>query len=220
MNGAGSGVSVGTGVGAGVGIGSAVKRGVVVPAAQPQEQPKPEPKPQTEKTEPAEKAAEPPQPKAEEAPAAQEQPAPPTGPAPVTQETAAPQPVQPAQPTQTAQPAKNLEELYRNAKPFPQWVEVIEGLKPISRSISAAFVGSKAFESSGYLLIDSSNTMAFDLLRHSKRRQEIRDVIQEVTGKVYKLGPYRPPVKEQEKADPMQRFRESLADSGITVEES
>ena len=198
----------------------AVKRGVVVPAAQPQEQPKPEPKPQTEKPEPAEKAAEPPQPKAEEAPAAQEQPAPPTGPAPVTQETAAPQPVQPAQPTQTAQPAKNLEELYRNAKPFPQWVEVIEGLKPISRSISAAFVGSKAFESSGYLLIDSSNTMAFDLLRHSKRRQEIRDVIQEVTGKVYKLGPYRPPVKEQEKADPMQRFRESLADSGITVEES
>ena len=112
-----------------------------------------------------------------------------------------------------------MEELYRSAKPFPQWVEVIEGLKPISRSIAAAFVGSAAYESGGYLLIDTQNSMAFELLRHSSRRQEIRNVIQEVTGKVYKLGPYRPAVQEQAKTDNFQLLKERLADSGIPVEE-
>ena len=61
--------------------------------------------------------------------------------------------------------------------------------------------------------------MAFDLLKHSNRRQEIRAVIQDVTGTVYKLGPYRPPVREEAKTDPLQRFKETLADSGITIEE-
>ena len=61
--------------------------------------------------------------------------------------------------------------------------------------------------------------MAFDLLRHSKRRQEIRDVIQEITGTVYKLGPYRPPVREQETVDPLQRLKENLSSGGIAVEE-
>ena len=128
---------------------------------------------------------------------------------PKQEETPAPVPAAP----------KSLDELYRNAKPFPQWVEVIEGLKPISRSIAAAFVGSAAYESGGYLLIDTQNSMAFELLRHSSRRQEIRSVIQEVTGKVYKLGPYRPPVQEQAKVDTFQLLKERLADSGIPVEE-
>ena len=61
--------------------------------------------------------------------------------------------------------------------------------------------------------------MAFELLRHSSRRQEIRGVIQDVTGKVYKLGPYRPPVQEQAKTDNFQLLKERLADSGIPVEE-
>ena len=174
------------------------------PAAQPEEKPSP---PQTEQPKQEPPAA----PAQEKEPPKQEQPAP----SPVRQEQPTPAPVRQEPP----KPAKNLEELYRNARPFPRWTEVIEGLKPISRSIAAAFVGSTAYESSGYLLIDSSNTMAFDLLKHSNRRQEIRAVIQDVTGTVYKLGPYRPPVREEAKTDPLQRFKETLADSGITIEE-
>lgn len=142
---------------------------------------------------------------------------------PAPQKTQAPAPEQPKQPPAPPQPAaqaKNIEELYQNAKPFPGWTEVIEGMKSISKSISAAFVGSAAYESGGYLLIDANNSMAFDLLRHSSRRQEIRDVIQDVTGKVYKLGPYRPPTKEKETLDPMQKLKNALSGSGIEVEEN
>ena len=148
----------------------------------------------------------------EEAPAStkKEEPKPQTAPKPAAQ---------PPKPAPVPAAPKSLEELYRNAKPFPQWVEVIEGLKPISRSIAAAFVGSAAYESGSYLLIDTQNSMAFELLRHSSRRQEIRSVIQDVTGKVYKLGPYRPPAQEQAKVDAFQLLKERLADSGIPVEE-
>ncbi len=134
----------------------------------------------------------------------------------------APVPQAPAQPPVQPQPPVNAgtEDLYRNAKPFPQWVEVIEGLKPISRSIAATFVGSTAYESGSYLLIDTPNTMAFDLLKNSNRRQEIRAIVQEITGKVYKLGPYRPPVLQQEQQDPLDRFKAVLKDSGATVEEA
>ena len=116
--------------------------------------------------------------------------------------------------------AKNLEELYKNARPFPQWVEVVDGMKGISKSISAAFVGSTAYESGSYLLIDVKNSIAFELLRHSSRRQEIRDIIRDITGTRYNLGPYRPPEKRAETVDPMQRVKDALKDSGITVEEN
>ena len=45
-------------------------------------------------------------------------------------------------------------------------------------------------------------------------------MIRDVTGRVYNLGPYRKPVREQEKEDPLNRFKANLADSGIAVEES
>ncbi len=160
------------------------------------------------------------EPKQEEtpAPAKEETPVPAKKEEPKPQTTPKPA-AQPPKPAPVPAAPKSLEELYRNARPFPQWVEVIEGLKPISRSIAAAFVGSAAYESGGYLLIDTQNSMAFELLRHSSRRQEIRSVIQDVTGKVYKLGPYRPPVQEQAKTDNFQLLKERLADSGIPVEE-
>ena len=181
----------------------AVKRGVTI-----QTEPLPVQTEQAPVQEPKQEA--PASPK-EEAPSLQKE-----EPKPQTEQKPAAQPPKPA-PVPAA--PKSLEELYRNAKPFPQWVEVIEGLKPISRSIAAAFVGSAAYESGGYLLIDTQNSMAFELLRHSSRRQEIRNVIQEVTGKVYKLGPYRPAVQEQAKTDNLQLLKERLANSGIPVEE-
>ena len=181
----------------------AVKRGITVSAEQPSV-------PVEAKTEEAVKD-EPVEEEPKPEPVKQEQPKP----APKKSE----QPKQPSPSPQSA-PAQNIEELYRNAKPFTGWPEVIEGMKSISKSISAAFVGSAAYESGGYLLIDANNTMAFDLLRHSSRRQEIRDVIRDVTGKIYKLGPYRPPEKQKEVQDPMQQFKNALNGSGISVEEN
>ena len=197
----------------------AVKRGVqvkevpVYTMAQPQKKQKAS----EEKTEEAPQKKEQPQPS--ESPekidtSTQEQ-----KPAPVEEQPHEPKPV-PNTPQKLQAAPKTLDELYRNAKPFPQWVEVIEGMKPISRSIAATFAGSTAYESGGYLLIDTKNEMAFELLRQGNHRQEIRELIQSVTGTVYKLGPYKQPQKQEEQKDPLQIFKEKLTDSGIAVEES
>ena len=127
----------------------------------------------------------------------------------------APQPLSRTQGSASA----NLDELYRNAKPFTQWVEIVNNLKPISRAIAAAFAGSSAYESGGYLLIDTNNEMAFDLLKNSSRREEIRKVILETTGMVYKLGPYKRVQKKEEITDPLQTLKESLKDSGVEITE-
>lgn len=85
----------------------------------------------------------------------------------------------------------NLDELYDNAVPFARWVEVVDSLKSVSRSIAAAFAGSSAYESGNYLLIDTNNELAFDLLRQNGRRTEIKQTLLELTGKNYSLGPYK-----------------------------
>ena len=186
----------------------AVKRGIkavqaeTLPEPKPvkREEPKPEapPEPKTEEPEPE---------KSEEK---QENPKEPP--------TEQPKP-KPAPPVNKQAQNVDLDEIYRNAKPFPNWVEVVESLKPISRTIAASFSGSTAYVSGNYLLIDTNNEMAFDLLRQSSQRQQIREIISETTGRVYRLGPYKRPEKKQEKTDPMQVFKNKLKESGVEVVE-
>lgn len=112
----------------------------------------------------------------------------------------------------------NLDELYDNAVPFTRWVEVVNSLKSVSRSIAAAFAGSTAYESGNYLLIDTNNELAFDLLRQNGRRAEIKSALLELTGKNYSLGPYkRSTPKKEEKTDPLNSLVQSLEGSGVKI---
>lgn len=132
-----------------------------------------------------------------------------------------PAPVTKPAPKVTNQPAvnnsANLEEIYRNAKPFPEWVDVVGNLKDISRAIAAAFAGSSAYVSGNYLLIDTSNEMAFELLKQGSRREEVRKIILETTGRVYKLGPYKRVSKEEKKEDSLEVFKKSLEGTGVEI---
>lgn len=112
----------------------------------------------------------------------------------------------------------NLDELYDNAVPFARWVEVVDSLKSVSRSIAVAFAGSTAYESGNYLLIDTNNELAFDLLRQNGRRTEIKQTLLELTGKNYSLGPYkRSTPKKVEKTDPLNSLVQSLEGSGVEI---
>lgn len=112
----------------------------------------------------------------------------------------------------------NLDELYDNAVPFARWVEVVDSLKSVSRSIAAAFAGSTAYESGNYLLIDTNNELAFDLLRQNGRRAEIKQTLLELTGRNYSLGPYkRSTPKKVEKTDPLNSLVQSLEGSGVEI---
>lgn len=137
-----------------------------------------------------------------------------------SQPKAQPQPVK-AEPQPQAQPKPNanLDEIYKNAKPFVQWVDVVNNLKPISRTIAASFEGTSAYESGGYLLIDTDNDVAFKLLKNSSRREEIRKAILETTGKVYKLGPYKRVEEKKQETSPLDILKKSLEGSGVEITE-
>lgn len=118
---------------------------------------------------------------------------------------------------QAAKGSADINEIYRNARPFPEWVDVVGNLKDISRAIAAAFAGSSAYVSGNYLLIDTSNEMAFELLKQGSRREEVRKIILETTGRVYKLGPYKRVKNEQKQEDSLEVFKKSLEGTGVEI---
>ena len=139
-------------------------------------------------------------------------------------EIPAPIPEAPAPEPEKKAPARkqnvDMDELYRNAKPFELWPEVVANLRHYSRAISAAFEDTNAYVSGDYLLIETKHDIAFELLKKSAQREEIRKAVQEVTGKVYKLGPYKKPQeKKPNKDEVLDGFIDQLKASGVNVTE-
>ena len=97
-----------------------------------------------------------------------------------------------------------------------EWPEILQVLKGYSHAISAAFNGSSAYISGDYVLIDAPNDIAFQLLRNSSQRDRMRDAIRQVTGRVYRLGPYNAAKKEEEQ-DPLAELAGLAQDAGIEV---
>ena len=121
------------------------------------------------------------------------------------------------EPTPVVKTNAKLEEIYNNAKPYHQWVEIVNNFAAVSSSVAAAFAGSSAYESGNYLLIDINNEMAFELLKNPARKEEIRRVIYETTGKAYSLGPYKKPQQQIEQEDPLANFKKVITGSGIEI---
>lgn len=141
-------------------------------------------------------------------------------PEPEVPEKAEPAPEKPAQ-RRKAQPRAevDMEELYRNAVPFTLWQDVVANLRNYSRAVAAAFENSNAYISGDYLLIETDYEIAFELLKKSSQREEIRKAVQEVTGKVYKLGPYRAPKPKVDRDEVLDDFIDQLKSSGVNVTE-
>ena len=125
----------------------------------------------------------------------------------------------PAAPAPARRQNVDMEALYHNAKPFEMWPDVVSNLRHYSRAISAAFEDTAAYVSGDYLLIETNHEIAFELLKKSAQREEIRKAVQEITGKVYKLGPYKLPEKKVDKDDVLDNFISKLKASGVNVTE-
>ncbi len=117
--------------------------------------------------------------------------------------------------------ASSASDLAANAVPLEQWPEILQILKEYSAAISAAFHGSSAYVSGEYVLIDAPREMAFELLRKSSQREKMRDVIQQVTGRVYKLGPYKKETSpDSPQEDPLLALADKARELGIPVVEN
>ena len=117
--------------------------------------------------------------------------------------------------------AASIEELSKNAQPFDAWPEIIAIISNYSASVASAFKGSAAYVSGDYMLIEAPQ-FAFDLLKHASQRDKMREAIQQVTGRVYKLGPYKSPVGADgapKQENTLDSFIRDMRDSGVEIEE-
>lgn len=126
-----------------------------------------------------------------------------------------PPPAAPEEPEPAAVPEES-EELTVGAQPLAEWPEILQELKSYSHVIASAFNGSAAYVNGPYVLIDAPNEIAFRLLREPAQRDNMRRAIQQVTGRTYKLGPYKKEAEEQ-REDPLQRLAGLAEQAGIPV---
>ena len=144
-------------------------------------------------------------------------------------ETPAPQPkaapvpeILPPEPAAEPAPAAprpgkvSLSELQKDAQKLKEWPEILQTIKQYSRSVAAAFVGSTAYISGNYVLIDAPE-VAFELLRRPAQRDNMRDAIRQVTGRSYNLGPWKKEEQQEAAADPLQTLVQQARDMGVDV---
>ena len=151
-----------------------------------------------------------------EAPAQAAPAAPEASPVPQAEEPppqAVPSPEPPAAPEKA--PAPTQDALREGARRLEEWPEVLQEMRALSPSTAMAFTGSTAYVSGDYVLIDAKD-MAFELLRRPAQRDRMRDAIRQVTGRVYKLGPYKKQETAQP-ADPLEELAGRAEDAGIPV---
>lgn len=104
--------------------------------------------------------------------------------------------------------------------PVPLWPEILAVVKETSPMIYAFLNDSAAYEKNGVLFIDAPNQSFRKLINESKsHREAIKAAALQVTGKSYKLGPYRRPAAPQEKApDPLRQAVDRMKAAGVDVE--
>lgn len=116
-------------------------------------------------------------------------------------------------------PTVNIEELSAEAKRFRDWPEILQIIKNSTKSVAMAFSGSAAYINGDFMLIDAPE-IAFDLLKRPEQRERMREAIRQVTGRTYRLGPYRKPKEEEQTADPLDELTKRARESGIEISES
>ena len=127
-----------------------------------------------------------------------------------------PAPKKPAAPK--SQPPVDVETLSAEAQRFRQWPEILQVIRGTTKSVAMAFDGSAAYTSGEYLLIEAPE-IAFELLKKAEQRQRMREAVFQVTGRAYKLGPYRPPAsKESAAADPLEDLLRRAEEVGIPTQ--
>ena len=101
--------------------------------------------------------------------------------------------------------------------PCSQWPEILALLAKTCPLIHGVLQGSTAYIRGDLLLIDSQNSQFRSLVKgeNSMYRDQIRKAATEVTGAVYRLGPYRKKEATSVAADPLDGFLERAGQLGL-----
>ena len=118
-----------------------------------------------------------------------------------------------------SQAKTDYDTIVENAVPMEDWQEVLDVLRKYSITIATSFKNTRAYISGDYILIDSQNELAFKLLKQQSQRERMREAVKEVTGRVYKLGPYKKLEQQDKQENPLDQFIKQAKESGVPVEE-
>ena len=137
-----------------------------------------------------------------------------------------PSPAPPAAVTAEARPAamspdELIAHLCAKAVIFEQWEDVLEALKATTRVTATAFKGTVAYTAENYVLIYADSDVVKKHLQNATHRMKIREAITRVTGRSYKLGPYKPPGASDETDQPprtrLGEFIENVSNSDTPI---
>ena len=101
--------------------------------------------------------------------------------------------------------------------PCAQWPEILALLSKTCPLIHGVLQGSSAYIRGDLLLIDSKNSQFRNLVKgeNSLYRDQIRKAATEVTGAVYRLGPYHKKETTVQEADPLDQFLKRAGQLGL-----
>ena len=90
--------------------------------------------------------------------------------------------------------------------PFEPWSDVLSELSKSAPLMAAVLGGSVAYVKDDLLLIDSRNEQFFTLMRSEDPiyRTQIRNAVNTVVGRTFRLGPYKKAETEVKTEDPLQ----------------
>jgi DNA polymerase-3 subunit gamma/tau len=118
-------------------------------------------------------------------------------------------------------PAPTAEEISKTpVHPFERWPEVLEILRDKNAALYGTLVKSRAYTGGELLLVDSGNSVFANMVRQdSYAKESLRDAVTKVTGKKFRLGPYRPEQFEIKKtaAEPLDNFLKQAGESGVEI---
>ncbi len=142
---------------------------------------------------------------------------------PFREKVSSPPPAQESQPAPKPRkkaPAVDVAALSKGAQRFRDWPEILQRIRGDTKSVAMAFAGSSAYVNGDYMLIQAPE-LAFELLKRPEQRDRMREAIRQVTGRVYKLGPYREPQEEHPaQADPFAELERRAKEEGIELRET
>lgn len=115
---------------------------------------------------------------------------------------------------------ESIDKLIADAVPMEQWEDVLDVMKSYTRVTAAAFRETTAYVSGDYIFIDAKDDTPFRHLRNPSQREKMRAAIKEVTGKSYKLGPYKRidnTPKNEDSHSKLDEFIEHISNSDIKI---
>lgn len=161
-----------------------------------------------------------------ETPLAVRQPEAPSNPAPSPEpdEAIAAEPDEEPKPEPAApQPPAAPQNAVREDELFPAWPQVLSELQQFNMPLWGVLNDSAAYERNDFILIKSDNAAVSSFIRISQNARDVKEAIERVTGRKYRLGIYSRPVApaaapQEEKQDPLDALMQKAQQFGVLQE--